>query len=91
MFKCQICGNTSQPRTPAYKVVLETRNVKYPFREKVNACWKWKSDRRKFVHTNDTGGSGQECVREVLACADCAAKFPSRLNKYQSNGLKNRR
>jgi hypothetical protein len=88
MFKCQICGTTSQPRSPAHKIVIETRATKYPFREKINPCWKWKGDHRKFVRTNDAGGRGQECVREVIACAACAAKFSTPGDSANSNGLR---
>src|ERR1051326_5467338 len=80
MYKCEICGHVSPPRTAAHKVILQTRPVFYPARPKVNACWKREGDRRKFVRTNDPGGAGQECVREVTACAACASKFAERTN-----------
>ncbi|MEW6207515.1 MAG: hypothetical protein AB1631_04055 [Acidobacteriota bacterium] len=75
MYKCEICGTVSAPRTPAHKVVIQTRRATYPFRQKVNACWKWKGDRRKFVHTDDPGGAGWECAREALVCATCAQRL----------------
>lgn len=88
MFKCQICGSTSQPKTPAHKIIIEARKATYPFRARANACWKWIKGRRRYVHTDDRGGSGLERVREVLACADCAAKTTVSLN---GNYLKTRR
>jgi hypothetical protein len=90
MYKCQICGNTSQPRTPAYKITTETRSVSYPARSKVNACWKRVivkgEPRSKFIRTDDKGGIGFECAREVIACPDCVAKLTVEIDKsiYQS-------
>ena len=75
MYKCEICGTVSPPRTPAHKVVLETRSTSYAFRPKANACWKRKGDTRKYVKIDDPGGRGRERAREVIACAACAAKF----------------
>ncbi|HZS08630.1 MAG TPA: hypothetical protein VFD58_27600 [Blastocatellia bacterium] len=75
MYKCEICGQNSQPRTPAYKVTIETRAVLYPERPKANSCWKLRGDRRKFVHPDDPGGTGEECAREVTVCARCAANL----------------
>jgi hypothetical protein len=76
MYKCQICGNNSQARVPAYKITIEIRPVRYPRREKANACYKRRPDGiTKFVRTDDPGGIGSETVREVIACPDCAAKL----------------
>ncbi|MGH9767230.1 MAG: hypothetical protein ACREAB_07325, partial [Blastocatellia bacterium] len=76
MYKCQICGNNSQPRTPAYRITVENRQVRYLRRAKVNACWKLQRDgTTKFVRTDDPGGSGLECAREALVCHDCFVKL----------------
>jgi len=76
MYKCQICGNNSQPRTPAYRITIETRQVRYLFRSKVNACHKLqRNGTTKFVRTDDPGGFGLECAREALVCHDCFVKF----------------
>jgi len=72
MYKCQICGNNSQPRTPAYRITIESRHTRYPKREKVNACYKLQRDgTTKFVRTSDPGGWGRECEREAMVCHDC--------------------
>jgi hypothetical protein len=84
MYKCQICGNNSEPNTPAHKVVIEARKATYPFRARANACWKWIKERRKFVRTDDRGGTGVERVREVIACAACAMKVRASLNGNHS-------
>jgi hypothetical protein len=75
MYKCQVCGNVTPPRTPAHKITLETRPVFYPHRPKANACWVWRGERRKFVTPDDRGGSGRECAREIVACPGCARRF----------------
>jgi hypothetical protein len=76
MYKCQICGNNSQPRTPAYQITLETRHVRYPKREKANACYKLlPNGNTKFVRTDDPGGTGLECAREAMVCHDCFVKL----------------
>jgi hypothetical protein len=76
MYKCQICGNNSQPRTPAYRITIETRQVRYPYRAKVNACYKLQRDgTTKFARTDDPGGYGLESAREALACLDCFVKL----------------
>jgi len=76
MYKCQICGNNSQPRTPAYRITIETRQVRYLFRAKVNACYKLQRDgTTKFTRTDDRGGFGLECAREALVCLDCFVKL----------------
>ena len=80
MYKCELCGTVSAPRTPAQKVILQTRRATYPHHQKVNACWKWIGDRRRFVRTDDPGGVGWECAREALVCESCAKKL-------KSNGL----
>lgn len=93
MFRCELCGQNSQPRSSAYKITIETRSVSYHRREKVNACRKRQKDgTMRFVRTDDRGGFGQECVREMLACAACAAEFsddPGYLN-VQRNGHRKR-
>jgi hypothetical protein len=76
MYKCQICGNNSQPRTPAYRITIESRQVRYPHRAKAHACRKLQRDgTTKFVRTDDPGGSGLESAREALVCQDCFVKL----------------
>jgi hypothetical protein len=92
MYKCQICGNNSEPNTPANKVIIEARKATYPFRARVNSCWKWIKERRKFVKTDDKGGTGVERVREVIACAECAMNLRASLNgNHSRRDLRNQR
>ena len=74
MYRCELCGKTAPPHTPAHKITVETRRVAYPLRPKVFACWKWQGDRRKFVRPDDPGGVGRQVAREVTACPDCARR-----------------
>jgi hypothetical protein len=76
MYRCEICGVVSKPRQPAYRIPFETRRTFYPYRPKVNACYKrLKGGGTKFVHTDDRGGAGYETAREVTACGACAARI----------------
>jgi hypothetical protein len=76
MYKCQICGNNSQPRTPAYRITIESRQTHYPHRAKAHACRKLQRDgTTKFVRTDDPGGSGLERAREALVCHGCFVKL----------------
>jgi hypothetical protein len=54
-------------------VTLETRSKTYPFRSRVNpyrrVLPRGTIDREP---RDDSGGTGQEIVREVLVCAACA-------------------
>jgi hypothetical protein len=57
-------------------ITIETRQVRYPYRAKVNACYKLQRDgATKFVRTDDHGGCGLESAREALACHDCFVKM----------------
>jgi len=75
MFRCPLCGRVVPARVPAVRVVLETRAVTYPSRERANRPiprfihGKWRR-----VRPDDPGGHGREIVRETLACAACAAR-----------------
>ena len=79
MYRCQICCKTTPPKTPAYKITIETRAIGYSKRSRANACYKRYRDhgelRTKFTHTDDKGGSGYECKREVMVCPECAAAW----------------
>jgi hypothetical protein len=72
MYRCDLCTTVVPPRTPAHRVVLETRLRHYPSRPRTfppldrrerNKLEKWK---------DDPGGAGHETVREALACPACA-------------------
>lgn len=75
MYKCEVCGNTAPPHTPAHKVIVETRGVTFPLRPKAFACWKQQGERRKFVRPDDPGGVGWQIAREVTACPACAKRL----------------
>jgi hypothetical protein len=83
MYKCQLCHNNSQPRVPAHRITLTTHAVFYPAREKVNVCRKRAGDHSKFVRTNDPGGIGFECEREILVCPECAARWLAQNNGHR--------
>ena len=70
MYRCELCKEIVPPRTPSYRVVAETREVRYPFREKANSV----VVKGKIETRNDPGGTGREIVREFLACPRCAGK-----------------
>ena len=74
MYRCELCGKTVPPHTPAHKIAVATRGATYPLRPKVFACWKWQNGRRKFVRPDDPGGVGRQVSREVTACPDCARR-----------------
>jgi hypothetical protein len=75
MYRCELCNHVSEPRQPAFRVVLETRPRSYPKREKANPCYKRFRDGTKFVRRHDRGGFGLECAREATVCGRCAARI----------------
>jgi hypothetical protein len=73
MFRCQLCGTVVPPRTPSHRVVVQSRPKRYPYRPRANSFFRWVKGKHKKLHTDDPGGSGTAIVREVRACAACAA------------------
>jgi hypothetical protein len=71
MYKCQICGQTSEPCQPAHKLVIETRPVRYSIRKKEQPPWKIEPDGRTKYKIIDNGGMGRECVKEITVCGKC--------------------
>jgi len=79
-YRCQNCGARIPPNNPAFRKVVETRAKTYPRRPKTNRFvrqerripWpeKWQKE-GGFILTDDSGGVGQEVVKEVLVCARC--------------------
>ena len=70
MYRCEFCKEIVPPLTPSHRVVVETREVRYPFRPDANvSVIKGKKEKR-----NDPGGSGTEIVREAIVCPRCAGK-----------------
>ena len=68
-YKCGLCGETSQPHEKATRVITETRVKQYPFRE---AAHHYRNLTGGKVIKDDPGGVGQEIVKEILICSDCA-------------------
>ena len=73
MFRCARCQQLSPKGERASRVVMKTREKRYPRRERAML--------RKFttasgvtmkVWVDDPGGEGFEIVREVLWCVECA-------------------
>lgn len=84
MYRCEICQRIVPPRTPATRVVLQTRLVQYPARHNANrlpsrklSAARARSIPRASHHDprDDPGGHGYEIVKEARACPDCAASF----------------
>lgn len=74
MFRCQLCQRVVPPRTPQ-RAILQTRPKKYPYRSMANTFVRTNDvGKRKVFHTDDPGGEGQEIVKELIVCPDCAAK-----------------
>jgi hypothetical protein len=69
-----MCQGVVPPRTKAQRVVL-TRRKKYPYRSQANTFVRLtETGKRKTFHTDDPGGEGEEIVKEVLVCPDCARR-----------------
>ena len=73
MYRCDVCGSVAPPRTPCNRITVETRPVEYPLRPKVH--WQPPNDDHKGKWVDDPGGTGTAIVRELRACADCAARL----------------
>jgi len=71
MYRCDVCACVVPSNTPCNRIVIETRAVEYPAREKVH--WIPPSHRGKGTWIDDPGGHGFETVRELRACPRCAA------------------
>ncbi|HYR28543.1 MAG TPA: hypothetical protein VEU30_08760 [Thermoanaerobaculia bacterium] len=68
MYRCEICREVVQPHTPSHRLVVETREKRYPYRPDLYPI---KGTKEKKA---DPGGVGREIVREVVACPRCAGK-----------------
>jgi hypothetical protein len=75
MYVCQICQKTVLPRTPANRIITETRARHYPRRSNANpVSRKRKSGRTNDPRKDDPGGVGYEIVREIIVCPVCAQR-----------------
>ena len=86
MYRCQICGCVAPARTPARRVVIETRPKTYPTRLKPGrpsgrgggggrggGRGGGSADARgRNERVADRGGEGNEIVKELVACPTCA-------------------
>jgi len=72
MFRCDVCASVAPSATRCNRLIVETRPADYPVRDKVH----WHPPRAggKGKWVDDPGGHGTEIVRELRACAPCAAK-----------------
>ena len=80
MYRCALCSQSIPPRTPARRLILETRSVVYPYRVKAHPSrfvgHPRASPKRHHVTSSchdDPGGTGWEIVKEVLVCPACAS------------------
>jgi hypothetical protein len=69
MYRCHFCGAVVPPRTPATRVIVETRVRHYPVRAKVFPVRR----QNKTEWVDDPGSEGVVFVREALVCPACAA------------------
>ena len=65
MFKCGKCGKVVPPGTRAQKLTVESREKVYPHRPKV---FRVRTEDQKSKWRDDSGGKGQEIVREITVC-----------------------
>lgn len=73
MYRCFFCGRVVARRTPASRVVIETRPKFYRRRPFANRpITRVLGGRRRTWRPDDPGGVGCETVREALACPACA-------------------
>jgi hypothetical protein len=65
-----LCSCVAPPGARVHRLTLERRARKYPPRPKANRVVR----HHKGHHTDDPGGKGQEIVREVVVCPECAGR-----------------
>jgi hypothetical protein len=88
MFRCDVCGSVTPPRTPCSRVVIETRPIEYPKREKIH--WQPPKAGGKGTWIDDPGGVGSAIVRELRACPACARQVRERDGSRDNNRDDNR-
>lgn len=73
MYRCDVCREVVEAGVVCNRLVVETRAVEYPRRER--AYWRPpKRGQEKGRWIDDPGGSGVEAVHEISACTACYAK-----------------
>ncbi len=70
MYKCEICKRIIGPHVPATHLVIETCKVTFPFRKNAHTI----KVEGKAKKVDDPGGTGEQIVKEILACPDCSEK-----------------
>jgi hypothetical protein len=71
MYRCEVCDRVVESGVACTRIVVETRPVEYPLRERVH--YRPPKDGKKARWDPDPGGRGTETVRELAACPECAA------------------
>jgi hypothetical protein len=73
MFKCDQCGNSPPPKTPAKKIIVAKRRFLHPERPRAKKGLAiLKNGKTKVVWIPDPGGWGDQIVHEAKMCPDCA-------------------
>lgn len=81
MYRCNLCQQVVPPRTPANRLVVETRERVFPHRS--NAQHVKQAGKKKKRTRDDPGGVGTQIVQEILVCPTCAAESPEvELSEY---------
>ncbi len=74
MYRCDLCGVIAPPRTPSFRVVLETREKRYPLRPKIFPPAERSKRHNMDNWKDDPGGAGREIAREARACPACRSQ-----------------
>jgi hypothetical protein len=70
MYRCEVCKTVVSARVPSHRLIVATRTVRYPHRDKVHFRPADEGGKGKWI--DDPGGIGDEIAREVTVCPDCA-------------------
>ncbi len=74
MFRCDSCGESTQPKMPCKKVITKKSRFLHPERPRAKkGVIILKNGRKKMVWIPDPGGWGDQIVHESKMCLRCAA------------------
>ena len=73
MYRCDVCDRVTEPSVPCHQIAVETEPIAHPRRPEI--YWRPPRGNEKGKWIDDPGGAGTRIVREVKACAECAAKL----------------
>lgn len=76
MYRCELCGGVSAPRTPANRLVLSSTPTAYRPR-KLAHVQRDGTGKKRF--SDDPGGHGHQITREALVCSSCALRHAEHL------------